>query len=208
MRLHLAFSLALLATSSVGCSVSEPEADRTVELPFLVSEEFTPSGFMGDGELDDVVTMEVDNDKCHVRAADSRGSCFRFDYHAPASGSIGWGGVYFQAPPNNWGDLPGKRVAQGAKQLRLKAAGLTGTELATFTMAGLTGTDANGDPYPNADTFKGTKSFSLTTDFVEYVVPVPANATYDRVLGAFAWSLLAPADHSPVAIFLDDIRWE
>lgn len=196
------------ACSLAACSVSEPDADRIVAVPFWVSDEFTPSGFMGDGSGDDVITLHVDDASCHVRTPDLGGACFRFDYTAPASGSVGWGGVYFQAPPNNWGSLPGKQVAPGARQLRLKAAGVTGTELATFRVGGLSGSDSSGAPYPNADTFQAEKSFALTTDLVEYVVPIPETATYARVLGGFAWTLLAPADHAPVGIFLDDIRWE
>ena len=191
-----------------GCSVSEPEADGLVSLPFLVSDEFTASGFMGDGSGQDVIVMEVDSGACHVRSADSQGACYRFDYRPPASGGMGWGGVYWQAPPNNWGNLPGKRVAPGATQLRLKAAGASGGELATFRVGGLSGTDASGEPYPNADAFQAEQSFPLTTELTEYVVPIAADAGYDRVLGGFAWTLLAPADRSPVTLFLDDIRWE
>lgn len=206
MRCH--YYLAALALGGLGCSVSEPDGDRSVDLPFLVSEEFTASGFMGDGSGKEVIVMAVDSAACHVRAADARGACYRFDYRPPASGGMGWGGVYWQAPPNNWGSLPGKRVAPGATQVRLKAAGAQGGELATFRVGGLSGVDASGAPYPNADTFQAEESFALTTELAEYVVPIPADVAYDRVLGGFAWTLLAPADRSPVALFLDDIRWE
>lgn len=209
MRAPLLLALALSSSLPLfGCSVSEPDADRVVELPFLVSDEFTPSGYMGDGSLANVISMHVDDASCHLRPPDSRGSCFRFDYRPPATGSQGWGGVYFQAPPNNWGNLPGKRIAPGAKQLRLKAAGALGGELATFRIGGLSGMDASGAPYPNADSFQSEAHFPLTTDLTEYVVPMPTDATYDRVLGGFAWTLLATGDGSPAAIYLDDIRWE
>lgn len=204
-RLLLALACACLLLAA--CSVSEPEAERVVALPFWVSDEFTPSGYMGDGSQDGAIGMHVDDASCHVRPADARGSCFRFDYRAPAS-SMGWGGVYFQAPPNNWGNLPGKRIAPGAKQLRLKAAGASGGELATFRIGGLSGTDASGKPYPNADVFQAEQSIQLTTDLAEYVVPLPAGQAYDRVLGGFAWTLLAPADKSSVVLFLDDVHWE
>lgn len=201
-------ALAWVCPLLAACSVSEPDADRELSLPFWVSDEFTPSGYMGDGSQGNVITLHVDDASCHVRPADARGSCFRFDYHAPATGSVGWGGVYFQAPPNNWGNLPGKRIAPGAKQLRLKAAGVTGTELATFRVGGLSGMDSSGAPYPNADSFQAEQSFALSTDLAEYVVPLPAGQTYDRVLGGFAWTLLAPADQSPIALYLDDVYWE
>ncbi len=208
MASYRLLSCVCLLASVAGCSVSEPEADQLVALPFLVSDEFTASGFMGDGSGDDVIVMEVDSAACHVRTPDSRGACYRFDYRPPASGGMGWGGVYWQAPPNNWGNLPGKRVAPGATQLRLKAAGAAGGELATFRVGGLSGTDGGGEPYPNADAFQAEQSFQLTTELTEYVVPIAADAGYERVLGGFAWTLLAPADRSPVTLFLDDMRWE
>jgi hypothetical protein len=201
-------SLLVLVLALGACSVSEPDADRLVTLPFLVSDEFTPSGFMGDGSGDDVITMHVSDASCHVRTPELRGACFRFDYRPPATGSVGWGGVYFQAPPNNWGSLPGKRIASGASQLRLRAAGVTGSELATFRVGGLSGMNASGEPYPNADSFQAEQSFALSTELTEYVVPIPASAAYDRVLGGFAWTLLAPADHAAIGIYLDDVRWE
>jgi hypothetical protein len=179
-----------------------------IGLPFWVSDEFTPSGYMGDGSQTGSITLHVDDESCHPRAPGAGGSCFRFDYHAPVNGSVGWGGVYFQAPPNNWGNLPGKRIAPGAKQLRLKAAGVTGGELATFRIGGLSGTDASGAAYPNADSFQAEQSYPLTTDLAEYTVSLPAGLSYDRVLGGFAWTLLAPADHGPIGIYLDEMRWE
>jgi hypothetical protein len=205
-----ALTLALSSLLWLGCSVSEPDANRVITLPFWVSNEFTPSGYMGDGSGDNVISMHVDDASCHVRSPKARGACFRFDYQAPATGSVGWGGVYFQAPPNNWGSLPGKRVAPGARTLRLLAAGAQGGELATFRIGGLTGMDANGEPYPYADSFQSELSFPLTTELVEYSVPFPEGASYDRVLGGFAWTLLAPADVAGPAqvIFLDDIHWE
>ena len=159
--------LALLLPRLLGCSVSEPDAERVIALPFLVSDEFTPSGYMGDGSGHGVITMHVDDPSCHIRTPDSGGSCFRFDYRPPIAGSVGWGGVYFQAPPNNWGSQPGKRIAPGAKQLRLKAAGVQGGELATFRIGGLSGMDASGAPYPTPIRFNPSK--------------LPAHDRHDRV---------------------------
>lgn len=79
---------------------------------FAVSDVFTPSGHMGDGQVAGFVTMFVD-ENCKERplklkadgTSSTFGSCYNFDYEA---GNINWAGAYWVYPSNNWGTERGR----------------------------------------------------------------------------------------------------
>src|SRR5258708_5369389 len=78
----------------------QPQAQQS-QVPkavFDVVAQFTASGFMGDGEQGTkfIHLMEAWKDKPH-----SAPSCIKVIY---SPGPNGWGGVYWQNKPDNWGD--------------------------------------------------------------------------------------------------------
>lgn len=107
-RSNRAFFLSTLgALCSLAC-VSDLGKNAThagpIEGDFAVSDYFSASGFMGDGETRGFLTQQRDED-CPVRRAGALGSCFHFTYNV---GDLGWSGVYFQYPANNWGTEEGR----------------------------------------------------------------------------------------------------
>ena len=104
----------LLGTLGAFCSVacvSDLGDNATLAGPitgdFAVSDYFSASGFMGDGEFRGFLTQKRD-ESCAPREADAKGSCFHFTYGV---GDAGWSGAYFQYPANNWGSEEGRAFA-------------------------------------------------------------------------------------------------
>jgi hypothetical protein len=123
-RFSLGAALAAIGSASIGCGPTNPET--LVEDPgplsqtFAVSDHFTPSGFMGDGEYMGKLIMDVNNEYCKERPPGAQGYCYRFTYW---EGPKDWAGVFWVHPANNWGTRPGRAiVGRNFKQVRFKIA--------------------------------------------------------------------------------------
>jgi hypothetical protein len=117
-------ALAVLACASFACGPTDPttlvQDPGPLTKPFAVSDHFTPSGFMGDGEYMGKLTMDVNNENCKARPPGAQGYCYRFTYN---EGPIMWAGVYWVFPANNWGTRPGRAIdGSKFKQVRAKVA--------------------------------------------------------------------------------------
>jgi hypothetical protein len=100
----------LLALLTAACGPSD-EADRAkpgpIVGPFVVSDFYTPSGFMGDGAVPGRLTVDI-NENCRTpRPAGAQGDCYRFLYKP---GDVKWAGVFWVSPANNWGTSPGRDI--------------------------------------------------------------------------------------------------
>jgi len=99
---------------------------------------FAPSGYMGDSDL----AMSG----AYLETPHGHGPCLRVIYKA--SGVKGWTGLYWQNPPNNWGDVPGRAGydLRGATRLTFWARGENGGErVHEFRVGGIVG------QYPDSD---------------------------------------------------------
>ncbi len=199
----------LAALWAVGCGINDVDPSP-IQAPFAVSDYFSPSGFMGDGSATDhtpePIAMTRDED-CAARPSGARGVCYRFIYTplAPADGGVGWGGVYWQSPANNWGQDPPQKVTPNADRVAFYAAGQNGGESVTFLVGGLHATDPNGAPLPYADTLSETGGIVLTNAMARYEIPI-ADHTYAGVIGGFGFSI-SSVDALGATIYLDDIMW-
>jgi hypothetical protein len=204
---HLLF-LAAASLGLIGCSVEGVSPDP-IEPPFAVSDYFVPSGFMGDGSLTiKPKPLELFYDGCRPRPANARGNCYRFAYRPVPldEGGVGWAGVYWQSPANNWGQDRPQRVVPSASRVSFVASGGDGGENLTILIGGLDATDPDGDPLPYRDTLSVSQPFTLTTEPTRYDVPLPEGVSYDFVVGAFGFSLASDGAPSR-ALFLDVIAW-
>ena len=161
-----------------------------VALPFAVDDVFAASGYMGDAEIGGM----TDTPDCPQRAGEARGLCHRIVW-TPAG--VGWTGVYWQGPENNWGQLPGLSIAPGATAIRAWAWAEAPVTIELFA-GGITG--------EYADTFDVRASVELTTTPTEVVLDL-SDATYDAVIGGFGFSTGGEPD-APVTLYLDDLTWE
>jgi hypothetical protein len=162
----------------------------TGDLPFVVDSRYAPSGYMGDA-----IPGHVVEGSCPERGGEERGACHAFVYTKPETGSLGFGGVYWQFPANNWGEAPGYAMPKGAVAVSFYAWSDT-DGLGAIFQAGINA----------ADGFEvKTSTMALGTSPERFIVDL-GGATYEEVAGAFAWSTTAPAGESHT-IYIDDIVW-
>jgi len=192
----LAYAVSILAFGTLAWLSIPARADgAAATLPFSIYAEsagpqpFIPSGYMGN-----VGAIKLTPD-CTSNPHQGQ-TCLEVQYTAPD----GWGGVVWQAPANDWGDLPGGFNLTGAKKLTFWARGNKGGEEVNF-LYGLIGPDKK---YP--DSSKGeTGKIDLTTDWKEYSIDLTGK-NLTQVKSGFAWVL--GAQGVPVTFFLDDIQYE
>jgi hypothetical protein len=216
----LLFFLSLLSLGMVACTPEEPPKVRTAPAWFPLSEQFTASGFMGEGGEREVLKLYMD--RCPRRDPGALGNCFTFDYRpkyldAMSPFAVKWFGVAWQSPPNNWGEQPGKLVEAGATRIRLKVRG--SREGSVRLEAGGIGIvpRPDGTPFPYHDEFivPGTTCKFNATEWSECTLELEDREGdwifEDRneleILGPFKWSFMNPS-REPITIYFDDIVWE
>jgi hypothetical protein len=161
---------------------------------------------MGDGTTAGVVAMlpqqPTDSQTCSGnRSPPAVGVCYSVTYTPLATG-VGWAGVYWQHPLNNWGADPGYAIPAGATKVTLWAKGAAGGESVKFVAGGIAG-GVYQDALPSTST-----TAVLTTTWTQYTITLPATPPYGMVLGGFAWSAGAQAGPpAPVTFSIDSIEW-
>jgi hypothetical protein len=191
-----------------------PARPAPISLPFEVAAAgFVPSGFMGDGQFDAQALSVMFDPGANAGACKTprapgvpgEATCYRLAYSP--TGRLGWGGIYWQFPKNNWGVCPGRLVAPGATRVTFYAAGATGTEKVKFIVGGITPMDATQAPY--VDTFaRNLPEVTLTTAWKAYTIDITATTYNGGVLGALAWTANAPPGGATVTFWIDDVIWQ
>jgi len=189
-----------------------PDVDAAVaptSVPFTVSDEFQPTGFMGDTPADfNAIAMSSDSSQCPTpRVSGAEGVCYSVSWTPLMSpgASTAWVGVYWQYPADNWGAQPGRPVVTGATKVTFAAVGAAGGEQIQFIVGGMN-TTASDAGLQYSDSFKATKLVTLTKSWETFEIPL-AGDSYTDVIGGFAWSITA-ASTTPVTFYVDDIQWE
>ncbi len=171
-------------------------AGKAAGLPFNVYSEggeagqvFIPSGYMGN-----VKAIKAD-ERCTVKPHSGK-TCMQWDYTA----STDWGGVVWQSPANDWGDLAGGKNLTGATKLTFWARGEKGGEVVTF----LCGVISRDKPFFDTVQTKLDKA-ALTPEWKQYTIDLKGK-DLSRVKTGFGWTLAA--NGQPVTFYLDDIKYE
>lgn len=198
---------ALLALTAVsGCqSQQQPDGQQqqakqsaSQQPKFDIAAQFTASGYMGDGEQGTrfIQLMEAWRDRPH-----SAPSCIKVVY---SPGPNGWGGMYWQNKPDNWGDKPGENFSPaGYKKLTFWARGEKGTEVIEFKAGGI---NAPGKQY--RDSFDiSTGKIQLDKEWTQYTLDLERR-DLSSVIGGFCWVAARTANPADVAFYLDDINYE
>ena len=150
---------------------------------------FIPSGFMGN-----TGAIKVDancNDSPH-----SGSKCMQVRYEAKEN----WGGVVWQDPANDWGDLPGGLNLTGASKLTFWARGQKGGEKVTF-LCGL----LKSDKLYHDTTMAKLEDVVLGKEWKQYSIDLKGR-DLTRIKTGFAWTLGGQGE--PVTFYLDDILFE
>jgi hypothetical protein len=190
-------------TSAGGSGGVELPGVGPASLPLVVDAFYAPSGYMGDGEATGNVVMTPVSDTdttCNGDRAkvDAVGNCHHVTYTVAG---LGWAGVYWQYPANNWGTHPGLTVPPGATRVVFSAKGAQGVEIVDFS-AGLQTTDT---PYGDSFTVKST--VNLTAAWQEYSLDLTGQS-YDVVIAPFEWAAGEALNPNPIEFYVDDIHWE
>ena len=185
------------ATASAPILVDGPRRFRKgskASLPLLIAgeagekEPYASSGYMGNAAA--IVMDHKCQDDPH-----SGKTCLKVTYKA----NDGWGGVVWQSPANDWGDVAGGLDLTGAKQLRFFARGADGGEKVKFGF-GIIGRDKK-----YYDTTKSEQEFTLTSKWREYSFDL-TDRNLSRIKTGFTWALASSG--KPVVFYLDDVKFE
>ena len=111
---------------------------------------------------------------------------------------IGWAGIFWQNPANDWGDKPGGVNLSKATTLVFRARGLRGGEKVTFFMGGLK------DKAFNDTAEARLPDVILKKEWTRYRIPLDG-LDLSCVKTGFGFTL--GNDGDPFAFFLDDIQY-
>lgn len=149
---------------------------------------WVPSGWMGSI---DALSLDGDHrDGCHEGSA-----CIEMRY----TGELGWVGVAWQHPPNNWGDMEGGFDLTGARELELWARGQYGGEVIDIGV-GLLGAD---EAYPDSDK-KLVEGIVLTHEWQRYRIKLK-RLDLSSIKTGFV--IVVHGQRVPVTVYLDGIRF-
>ncbi|MCQ9207842.1 MAG: hypothetical protein NG712_00435 [Omnitrophica bacterium] len=159
------------------------------------SNHFIASGWMGDyGDLK--------IDEGWTADPYSGTTCIRIVYSGVASQGARWAGIFWQHPPNNWGQARGKGYdLSAAKKLTFWARGEKGGErVEEFKMGGISG------DYPDSDV-AGIGPVALTPEWKQYTIDL-AGKDLSHIIGGFCFATNVDVNPDGAVFYLDDIRYE
>jgi hypothetical protein len=154
---------------------------------------FSASGWMGN--LDSMDVYECERVDPH-----SGELAIRVTYEP--TGTVGWAGVYWQEPPNNWGTFTESHDLSGATALTFWARGDQGGEIAEFHVGGIWGYHPD-----SLQPSLSTGPIVLSNDWQPYSIDLRG---YDlsHTIGGFAFVVDDCSNPNGAVFFLDDIVYE
>jgi hypothetical protein len=197
----VALSLALALAVPSGAAKPAPAAASAVKGTFYVYADkgarvnhFAPSGWMGD--YGDIKINDADMEN----PADGKTS-FKVTYTAKGTQGANWAGIFWQQPPNNWGDKPGGYDLSNMKRLTFWARGAQGGEkIAEFKVGGITGEHGDSDSATVGPVV-------LTKDWKKYTIDL-ADKNLSHIVGGFCWSASRDDNPNGFSLYLDEVRFE
>jgi hypothetical protein len=155
---------------------------------------FVPSGWMGDYGA---IMMDYNN----TNNPHSGKYCQKWAYSGKKTNKKrGWVGVYWQNPPNNWGNIRGGLNLSHYTSLKFWARGEKGGEIVKFGMGGISG------KYPDTAA-EGTSKITLTKRWKEYKISLDGQ-NLSRIIGGFFWRIENTDNPSGCIFYLDDIIYK
>jgi len=155
---------------------------------------YCPSGWMGD--YGDIQLDDNSRDNPH-----SGTSCLKITYNAKGAQNAGWMGIFWQNPPNNWGDQMGGYDLTGYNKVTFWARGQEGGEIISeFKVGGI-----NGMYFDSDSTSIGP--ITLTKDWKQYEIPLKG-LDLSYISGGFCFSARASDNPQGFTLYLDDIKYE
>ncbi len=155
---------------------------------------YAPAGWMGDfGD----VTL---NDRSTEKPA-SGATCIQITYSAKKTQGAGWAGIYWQNPPNNWGERMGGFDLSGYNKLTFYARGKNGGEAVDkIKIGGMKGT------YPDSVEV-GIGPLVLTAEWKQYTINL-SGKDLSYISGGLCWVISSRLNPDGAVFYLDDIKYE
>jgi len=155
---------------------------------------YYPTGWMGD--YGDLKINPGNTAKVH-----SGTTAVKITYSAKMSQNAGWCGIYWQNPPNNWGDKKGGYNLTGAKRLSFWACGEKGGEvISEFKIGGISG------EFPDSDTAM-IGPIELSRKWQNYTIDLTGK-DLTNIIGGFCFSASRDDNPEGFTIYVDDIVYE
>jgi exo-beta-1,3-glucanase (GH17 family) len=184
--------------------VYRPDFPVFTEWPMGPDEHFVPSGWMGD--IGSIGLYECER-------ADPHSGELAVRVSFSPTGTLGWGGIYWQYPENNWGTISRTIDLSYTNKLTFWAKGEEGDERIRFFVGGI---GTKNDPYPDSLRPQVSTGFiQLTNQWQKYTInlllarPEPSyGQDLSRVIGGFGWATDKCANPAEVTFYLDDIVFE
>ena len=210
------------ALGATGCLPSIDNLDKgPLDNTFAVSDYYSSSGFMGDGANFRHLYQDV-GENCAPRPANARGNCFTFTYYKDTTPTgVGWAGVFWVFPGNNWGSRPGHAIDMTKfHSIHYWASIEYPPEPPDDVAMGIVPDHANivygiqNNGFSNSDTVSDKIFPPMTNQMQEYWLPFPDGqlvSPNDSLIGAFGWSIAFPSfahPANPLVIHFDDIVWD
>ena len=192
--------LALGVLSSLAYAKAKPKASSGDGVFYIYSDKgartnhFAPSGWMGD--WGDIKINDADTENPVDGKTD-----FKVSYVAKGAQGANWAGIFWQQPPNNWGDKPGGYDLTGFKRLTFWARGAEGGEkIAEFKVGGITGEHGDSDA-------QSIGPITLEKTWKKYTIDL-ADKNMQHIVGGFCWSASRDDNPNGFTLYLDEIRFE
>jgi hypothetical protein len=185
------------AACSTTCPIASPNPDV---LPFVVDSRFIASGYFGDRAGVTMKGYGTGADACTPAGVgrsspSAKGNCWAISFAEP-DGGLGYAGVIWLWPDQNFGTSPGYAIPLGATQVSFWARGAVGGEMVDFG-AGSKDTNAC------SDAFVLDLPVTLTNTWKQYTLPLDGQVYGGGVVYAFDWAVTANA-----SFYVDDIEWQ
>ncbi len=135
----------------------------------------------------------------------SVGTCHKFTFKAAllsAAPAGAYGGVFWQAPVNNWGTGPGNKVAPGATKVTFRAWSDVDGTVVNFNAGGIVGVCAD-----EVQLGQQGSPMELTTEPMPGEVSLGGQTYADGVIGGFVWSTSVTDTETTATVYIDDIQW-
>ncbi|MFH1368550.1 MAG: hypothetical protein ABII64_05430 [Elusimicrobiota bacterium] len=209
MKKILFFCLSAVLACSAGLAFAAPRASKNASSgtgdgkskAFFViytdqqsmQNHYAPSGWMGD--YGDIKL----NNGCLENPKTGK-SCIKITYNAKGAQGAGWCGIYWQYPPNNWGEKKGYNLT-GAKKLTFWARGASGGErISEFKVGGLTGS------VPDTDS-NAIGPIELEKSWKQYTIDLTGK-DLSNICGGFAFSASRDDNPDGMEMYFDEIVFE
>jgi hypothetical protein len=183
-----------------------PGTGTELPLPLVVDDNFVPSGYFADTQANVFGIKATPCAARPVNPAGHVGTCHAFQFQAaetsPLDGTA-FGGLVWQAPHDNWGNLPGIKVQAGATRVKFRAWATTGSATVTFSAGGTIGTCSDDVQFSR----KGAITIALSTTATEYEINLQGQAYPHGIIGGFLWFANVTSTNQVVSFAVDDIEW-